>query len=260
MEERSGGEVYDFSMFENHGVIYGLDEVNDWVEGYDGKGFGVDFDGVDGHIRVNNGAVPKGFSSSYPISMMALCRPDTFSLGGGRALLCYSDFDTLTYWTLLELHPNGTTDKLYGRFVVRSGAAFEPATGVTEVQNMDKAVIIGVGYYATNRKVFVNGYEDGQNTVGITFPANCDKATVGALSRSSDYTNADIADGFIQGVRCWRRDLFDDEILRLSEQPDYEYLNPESNLVVIAAMQAAPPTPRVNPIFFALNNSSIGAR
>ena len=148
--------------------------------------------------------------------------PDGASSGGDVAVL--NDFSsTQNYLGRLFIGGTGTV-----RFQQRNGAAFNTADSTTTINDGKPHVIGGLHNGSADQRVYVDGYEEDQETGETTTQPTgpIDRFTFGTLARTSQADNASpLVDGTIYLFAVYDRRISDDEWVAYQEDP-YAVIRP----------------------------------
>lgn len=206
--ERNGGVIRDL-VSKYDGTVTSMSSPSGF--GHRLIGRAIDFDGT-GYVVCNSaGTIP-----TWPFTVMAIVRPNTFGTGTTRTFFSSSMFSSAGTYIQLGQDSGGA-----GTFWVRMDnetSTGRRITGSTNISTFDSAVVVGVGYASNNHILFLNGVQDGSKTGGGQFPPQ-NTVTLGMVGRNSAYTT-DPANGVIEAIFIWKkRALYSREILDLSIAP-----------------------------------------
>lgn len=168
---------------------------------------GVDFDDTDDKLD----CVLTGIPTSYPVTIYAAVKPSTFNNSESATAFGYSNTGSGEQYYYVGFSGD-VASELRIRGAVRN-STFLGSDGATDVSSMDFATIIFVAASSTDRRIYLNGVEDGDNTTSLTFPTGLNDADIGSFQRISGIT--DPASGVVSEVAIWGSELTTAEVLQL---------------------------------------------
>jgi hypothetical protein len=164
---------------------------------------GIDFNGDADYLNCDATNIP----TSYPITMYVLFDADTNTTAAGTAdsMLTLNNTSSTNDWVQMDFWNDSGTKKV--RFVIRQDNPYNPAISGS-VSGIVCAV--GVGIDSTDRKLYINGSQDGTNTTANLYSDNVNTILIGAYENNTGPKN--FFDGVIYETGVWDTNLSVPEI------------------------------------------------
>ncbi len=152
--------------------------------------------------------------TNFPVSIYAVVDSSTFENSESQIVFGWSDYSHGFMYVALG-YMGDVSNELRARFAVRSGGGTGFADGDTDVSSYGRTVLIGVGGSTTDRRIYVNGSLDGDNTSSVIYPTGLDRTAIGLFCRNSACSTDD-SGGIVYEVAIWDSELSANDIAILS--------------------------------------------
>jgi len=217
MNERSGNKTYDLSGKENNGTIIGAA----W------RANGLEFDGVDDYVLVNDA---NSLDITGPITISFWAKPSSTASNAGGWMDKYAAY-AIRYYVSGSQKLNVV---LWGTATTKQVAS--SASGLLPVGQWTHFTMT---YDLSNVKQYFNGALDTASVIAFTESL---KTSAQNLSIMRTLTDANHLNGTIDEVAIWNRSLSAAEIKKLYEDP-YCFIKKPQNMALrwLGIPAAAPP-------------------